>query len=148
MVKALADHFEVDVLSEGDGGPGVAEAVDGESGEWRVGVGVVVLLLLAEEGSAESFRVVVPSVFAAEDEVVVLVCGAEQSFLFVLDVSPVAEEFDGVGVEVDEVAGSGLVAFFEDGAVVVVGGELVEHCGGAFGEVDVVPFESEDFAAA
>lgn len=44
-------------------------------------------------------------------------------------------------------ASAGLVAFFEDGFVVVVGGDLVEHGGGGFVEVDVGPFEAEDFAS-
>ena len=48
MVEAVADDFEVDLVGEGDGGPGVAESVDGEAGERCVGVVGVVLLLFAE----------------------------------------------------------------------------------------------------
>jgi hypothetical protein len=66
-----------DVVVDGDGGPGVAESVDGETGERRVGVRFVVLVLFAEELSAESFGVVVGAVFEAEDVVAVLVGGAE-----------------------------------------------------------------------
>ena len=50
-------------------------------GSGVVGVGLVVLVLLAEELSAESFGVVVAAVFEAEDVVVVVVGGAEQCLL-------------------------------------------------------------------
>lgn len=148
MVESVADDFEVDVVVEGDGGPGVAESVDGEPRQRPAGVRFVVPLLLAEEFSAESFGVVVGAVFEAEDVVVVLVCGAEESLLLRLKISPLAEEVDGGGVEVDGVASPGFGCLFEDDFVVVVGGELVEHGGGAALEVDVGPAEAEDLASS
>ena len=120
VVESVADDFEVDVVGEGDGGPGVAEAVDGEPGERRLGVGLVVLVLFAEEFSAESFGVVAAAVFEAEDVVVVVVGGPEHGFLVVLDVSPFGEQDDGGRVEVEDVASPAFVAVLEDDVVVVV----------------------------
>ena len=148
VVESVADDFEVDVVGEGDGGPGVAKAVDGEAGEQCLWVGLVVLVLFAEELAAESFGVIAAAVFEAEDVVVVVVDGPEHGLLIILDQSPFGEQGDGGWVEVEDVASASLMAVLEDDVVVVVGGELVEHGGGAAVEVDVGPAQAEDFAAA
>jgi hypothetical protein len=58
VVEAVADDVDVDAFLEGEGGPGVAEAVELEAGERFVGVGLVVGLLLAAELAAEALGVV------------------------------------------------------------------------------------------
>lgn len=63
-------------MFEGEGGPGVAEAVELHPGERLVGVGLVVGLLLAEELAAEPLGVDRGAVGVGEDPAVVVEAAA------------------------------------------------------------------------
>ena len=79
VVEAVADDVDVDAFLQGEGGPGVAEAVELQPRERLGGMGLVVGLLLAEELAAEPLGVDRGAIGAGEDPAVVVVAGAEEA---------------------------------------------------------------------
>ena len=77
-------NSRVDAALEREGGPGVAQAVEGQLRQRVLWVFPVEVVLVAAELQAESFGMVWPAIGSAEDEILVLESFADEEAFFVL----------------------------------------------------------------
>ena len=111
-------------------------------GSGLLGMGPVVLLLLADELTAEAIRLVGPAVGVAEREIQVLVSRPDQQPLLVLPSAPTPEHGDGDRVEAHDVGPLGLRQRL-DAELVIDDRHLLRQHGRGTVEVEVPPGHAE-----